>query len=96
MNFKVFNRGATGPQRYKPEKVCCLLSKWSFVNRRITVKRWFTSVNWWITVKWQLTSVNWWITVKWQFTSVNWQFTSVNWQFTLVKYLIPGLQLFLS
>ena len=39
----------------KPEKVA-VLSKWSFVNQRITVKRQFTSVNWQITVKQWFTS----------------------------------------
>ena len=56
---------------------------------KVTVLSKWSFINWWITVKWQFTSVNWWITVKQQFTSVNQQFT-------FVKYLIPGLQLFLS
>ena len=68
---------------YFNQKKIAVLSKWSFVNRRITVKRWFTSVNQQITV-------------KWWFTSVKWQFTSVNQGFTLLKYLILGLQLFFS
>ena len=72
----------------KPEKVA-VLSKWSFVSRRITVK-------WQFTVKRQFTSVKWWFTVKQQFTSVKWQFTLVNQQFTAVKCLISGLQLSFS
>ena len=81
----------------KSEKVA-VLSKWSFVSRRITVKQQFTSVNWqftvkqWFTVKqrftvkWQFTVKQQFISVKWQFTSVKQQFTSVKQQFTSVKW----------
>ena len=97
----VWNTRSLKP-KVKPEKVA-ILSKWSFVNWRITVNRritvkWQITVKWWITVKWQF-AVKWQFTVKWWFTSVNWQITvkqqfTVKWWFTSVNQQITVKQQF--